>query len=145
MEKKLDGNYTRMLWAVMNKSWRQHCTKQQLYGHLPPITKIFKVRIRHTQHCWRSEDELKRDYSCGPHHTDDKKQDDQQEFICNCSVPIQDVCLKTSREQWTTETGAKEGQGESCWQCDMVMIYIYIYIYMCLCVGQPGKISIMLR
>ena len=37
MEKKLDGNYTRMLRAILNKSWRQHPTKQQLYGHLPPI------------------------------------------------------------------------------------------------------------
>ena len=35
MEKKLDGNYTRMLWSILNKSWRQHPTKQQLYGHLP--------------------------------------------------------------------------------------------------------------
>ena len=39
MEKKLDGNYTRMLRAILNKSLRQHPTKQQLYGHLPPITK----------------------------------------------------------------------------------------------------------
>ena len=38
LEKKLDGNYTRMLRAILNKSWRQHPTKQQLYGHLPPIT-----------------------------------------------------------------------------------------------------------
>ncbi len=30
MEKKLDGNCTRMLRAVLNKSWRQHLTKQQL-------------------------------------------------------------------------------------------------------------------
>ena len=29
MEKRLDGNYTRMLWAILNKSWRQHPTKQQ--------------------------------------------------------------------------------------------------------------------
>ena len=36
MEKKLDGNYTRMLRAVLNKSWKQHPTKQQPYGHLPP-------------------------------------------------------------------------------------------------------------
>ena len=39
MEKKLDGNYTKMLQAILNKSWRQHPTKQQLYGHIPPITK----------------------------------------------------------------------------------------------------------
>ena len=24
LEKKLDGNYTRMLRAILNKSWRQH-------------------------------------------------------------------------------------------------------------------------
>ena len=38
-EKKLHSNYTRMLQAILNKSWRQHPTKHQLYGHLPPITK----------------------------------------------------------------------------------------------------------
>ena len=27
MEKKLDGNYTRMLRTILNKSWRQHTTK----------------------------------------------------------------------------------------------------------------------
>ena len=43
-EKKLDGNYTRMLRAILNKSWRQHPTKLLLYGHLPPITKTIKVR-----------------------------------------------------------------------------------------------------
>ena len=42
MEKKFDSNYTRMLRAILNKSWRQHPTKQQLYGHLPPITKTIK-------------------------------------------------------------------------------------------------------
>ena len=39
LEKKIDGNYTKMLRAILNKSWRQHPTKHQLYGHLPPITK----------------------------------------------------------------------------------------------------------
>ena len=58
MEKKLDGNYTRMLQAILKKFWRQHPTKQQLYGHLPPITKTIKIRFRHAGHCWRSRDEL---------------------------------------------------------------------------------------
>ena len=62
MEKKLDGNYTRMLWAILNQSWRQHPTKQQLYGHLPPITKPIQIRrTRHAVHCWRSKDELIKD------------------------------------------------------------------------------------
>ena len=59
LEKKLDGNYTRMLRAILNKSWRQHPTRHQLYGHLPPITKNIQVRrTRHAGHCWRSRDEL---------------------------------------------------------------------------------------
>ena len=62
LEKKLDGNYTRMLRAILNKSWRQHPTRHQLYGHLPPITKTTQVRrARHAGHCWRSRDELIRD------------------------------------------------------------------------------------
>ena len=59
MEKKLDGNYTKMLQAILNKSWRQHPTKQQLYDHLPPIMKTILVRrTRYAEHCWRSRDEL---------------------------------------------------------------------------------------
>ena len=59
MEKKLDGNYTRMVRAALNRSWRQYPTEQQLYGHLPPITKTIQVRrIRHAGHCWRCKDEL---------------------------------------------------------------------------------------
>ena len=59
LKKKLDGNYTRMLRAILNKSWRQHPTRHQLYGHLPPITKTIQVRrTRHAGHCWRSKDEL---------------------------------------------------------------------------------------
>ena len=41
LEKKLDGNYTRMPRAVLNKSWRQHPT-----------------RTRHAGLCWSSKDEL---------------------------------------------------------------------------------------
>ena len=56
LEKKLDGNYTRMLRAILNKSWRQHPTKHQLYGHLPLITKTIQVRrTRHAGHSWRAE------------------------------------------------------------------------------------------
>ena len=59
LEKKLDGNYTKMLRAILNKSWRQHPTRHQLYGHLPTITKTIQVRrTRHAGHCWRSTDEL---------------------------------------------------------------------------------------
>ena len=43
----------------MNKSWKQHPTKQQLYGHLPPISKTIQIRrTRHVGHCRRSMNEL---------------------------------------------------------------------------------------
>ena len=59
MKKKLDGNFTRILRAILNKSWRQHPTKQQLYRHLPPITKTIQIKqTRHAGHCLRSRDEL---------------------------------------------------------------------------------------
>ena len=62
IEKKLDGNYTRMLRAIGNRSWKQHPKQQQLYDHLPPISKTIEVkRTRQTRHaglCWRSKDEL---------------------------------------------------------------------------------------
>ena len=59
LEKRLDLNYTRMLRAILNRSWRQHPTKQQLYGHQTPITKTIQIRrTRHAGHCWRCRDQL---------------------------------------------------------------------------------------
>ena len=94
LEKKLDGNYTRMLQAILNKSWRQHPSRHQLYGHLPPITKTIQVRrTRHAGHCWRSRDELISNvllWTPPP-----KKQDDQLEHTFSSYVRIRDVALKT--------------------------------------------------
>ena len=56
LEKKIKENYTRILCAVLNKSWKQHSTKQQLYSHLPPITQVRQTR--HVEHCWRRRDGL---------------------------------------------------------------------------------------
>ena len=59
LEKKLDRNYTRMLRAILNKSWQQHLTRHHLYGHLPPITIIIQARrTRHAEHRRRSKEEL---------------------------------------------------------------------------------------
>ena len=58
-EKKLDGNYTRILRPVLYKSWRQHPTKQQRYDHLPPIRKTIQIRQkRHAGHSWRCKNKL---------------------------------------------------------------------------------------
>ena len=59
LEERLDGNYTRMVRAILNKSQRQHPTKQWLYGYLPPSMKTIQIRrTRLTGHCWRSREEL---------------------------------------------------------------------------------------
>ena len=52
LEKKLDGNYIRTLRGILNKSWWQHPTRHQLYGHLPPITKT--IQARRTRHAGRA-------------------------------------------------------------------------------------------
>ena len=58
-ESRLDGCYTRMLRAALNISWKDHPTKQQLYGKLPPIShKIRDRRLRFAGHCYRSKREL---------------------------------------------------------------------------------------
>ena len=59
LQKKLDGNYTRMLRAILNISWKQHPTKQRLYDTIPPISDVIRERrTRFAGHCWRSKAEL---------------------------------------------------------------------------------------
>ena len=127
MEKKLDGNYIRMLRAILNKSWRQHPKKLQLYGQLPPITKTIKIRrTKRAGHCWRRRDELISDYSCGSLHMDEQRQDDQLETTYSSSMPIWDVGLKTCRKQWMIERVARKRQGYLHWWRDMIMMMIII-------------------
>ena len=42
-EKKLDGKFTRMLHAILDKFWKWHPTKQQLYGYLLPNSHTIQV------------------------------------------------------------------------------------------------------
>ena len=54
-------NQNKELRAILNKSWQQHPTRHQLYGHLClPSRKLAKVdeQTRHAGHCWRRRDEL---------------------------------------------------------------------------------------
>ena len=114
LEKKLYGNYTRMLRAILNKSWRQHPTRHQLYGHLPPITKTIQVRrTRHAGHCWRSRDEPISDVLLWIPTYGREKQDDQLENTYSSSVRIRDVALKTWQRRWTIGRSAERGSGIS--------------------------------
>ena len=95
LEKKLDGNYTRMLRAILSKSWRQHTTRHQLYGHLPLSRKLFKLDEPDMQdtagEAGTSSYEM---YSYGPPHMAVQKQDDQHEHTFSSYVRIRDVVLK---------------------------------------------------
>ena len=99
LEKKLDGNYTRKLRAILNKSWRQHPTRHQRYGHLPPITKITQVRrTRHSGHCWRSRNELISDLSLWT-LTYGQAKAGRQARTLSSFVRIRDVALKTCQRR----------------------------------------------
>ena len=111
LEKKLDGNYTRMMQAILKKSWRQQPTKQQLYGHLPPITKTIQVRrTRHAGHCWRSKDELISDVLLWT-PTYGRAKRGQPAYISY--VRIRDVALKTCQGRWMIGRSGERGSGIS--------------------------------
>ena len=108
LKKKLDGNYTRMLREILNKSWRQHPTRHQLYGHLPPITKTIQARrTRHAGHCWRSKDELISDVLLWtPAYGQAKAGRPARTFI-------QQLCEDTCQRRWTIGRSGKRGSGIS--------------------------------
>ena len=114
LEKKLDGNYTRMHRAIFNMSWRQHTTRHQLYGLLPSITKTIQVtRTRHAGHSWRSRDKLISDVLLWTPTYGRSKQDNQLEHTFSSYVRIRDVALKTCQWRWTIGSSSERGSGIS--------------------------------
>ena len=62
LEQRLSGTYTRMLRAALNISWREHPTKERLYGKIPNvITMVRERRMRFAGHCWRHKEEIASD------------------------------------------------------------------------------------
>ena len=115
LEKKLNRNYTRMLRAILNKSWQQHPTRHQLYGHLPPITKT--IQIRRTRHAGTLLEKQrwthKRCTLMDPHTWPRKSRDDQHERTFSSYVRIQVVVLKTYLGRWTIGRSGERGSGIS--------------------------------
>ena len=130
IEKRLDGNYTRILQAILNKSWRQHPTKQQVYGHRPPITKTVKIRrSRHAGHCWRSRDKLVSDVLLWtPSHGRPARTYIQQ--LCadmGCNPKDQPEAIDDRKEWW-------ERVRDICTDGMMMRMMIYVYVCVCVCV-----------
>ena len=132
MEKKLDGNYTRMLLAILNKSWRQRSTKQQQFVHLTPIMKIIQIRqTRHAGHCWGSKDELKSDLLLYTPSQARAMFGQPARTIHSSSVPIRDVAWKTCLEWRTIGTSSERESGRSVIaprKDDDIYIYIYSHL-----------------
>ena len=114
-EKKLDGNYARMPRLDLNKSWKQHTSKQQLYGHLPPISQIIQV-IRTFIQC-SSKVSIFWDYINNvllltPTHRHTCV-DDQQRLMYKLCVNT-GCSLEDLQERWTVVTdGEKEREREN--------------------------------
>ena len=102
LEKKLDGNYTRMLRAILNKSWQQHPTKHQLYSHLPPITKTIQIkRTRHAGHSWRSREELMSYVLLWTPAYGRARVGRLLEHTYSSYMRIRDLALRTCQRRWT--------------------------------------------
>ena len=62
LEKRLSGNYTRMLRAILNRSWKDHPSNKEIYANIPDIcTSIRQQRLRFSGHCWRNKREMASD------------------------------------------------------------------------------------
>ena len=132
-EKKLDGNYTKMLRAILNKSWRQHPTKQQLYGHLPPIMKTIQVRrTRHTGHGWRSRDKLISDVllripSRGQATAGWPARTYMQQLCANTECSREDLLeAMDNREGWQERVREIRADGATWWWWWWQLLYIHL-------------------
>ena len=130
-EKKLDGNYTSMLRAILNKSWRQHPTRHKLYVHLPPITKTIQVRrTRHAEHCWRSRDELISDVLLWtPTYGWANAGRQSRIYIQQLCGPEDLPEAMNDREKWRERVRDIRASRHDRMMEICIYIYIYIYIY----------------
>ena len=117
-----------MLRAILNKSWRQHPTRHQVYGHLPPIMKTIQVRrTRHAGHSWRRRDELISDILLWtPTYGWAKAGHPAWTYI---QQRCEDTGCSPEDLPEVMNYREKEGQGYLCQRHDMMIIYIYIHTH----------------
>ena len=59
LEARLDGCYTRLLTMVLDLNWKDHPTKEEIYGNLPKVSEVVRERrLNFTAHCSRRQNEL---------------------------------------------------------------------------------------
>ena len=129
--------------SYIKKSWKQDFTKQQLYGHPPPISKTIQIRrTRHPEHCWRSKDELINDvliwtHSHGRTSVGRSTRTYLQQFCTDTGCRLEDPPeVMEDRDEWREREREREreSQGNPCKQCDMMLIDFtlqYLKQFMC--------------
>ena len=126
-----------MLRALLNKSWKRHPTKQQLYSHPPPTSKIIQIRgTKHVGQFWRSKDELIRnDLLWTPSHgcasIERAARTYLQQIYTDTGCSHEDLPEAIDDRDWWWE---RVKDIRACWTSLYIYIYIYIYIYLCVCV-----------
>ena len=135
MERKLDSNCTRMLRAVLNKSWRQHPTNQQLYGHLSPISKTIQIRwARHAGHCCKSEGELISNVLLwtpvhGQIRVGQPNRTYLQQLCTDTGCGMEDLPRTIDdSDEWQEQVREIRVSGTWWWY---IFVYTCIYVYMC--------------
>ena len=113
MEKKLDGNYTRMLRAILSAgdSTQQSSSYTATYHPSQKLSKLDEPDTQYTagevgKNLWVM-------YSCGPLLINEKRQDIQLEPTYNSSVPVQYVAWRICLKQWIIGRCGKRRSGIS--------------------------------
>ena len=59
LEKRLYGTYTRFVMGLQNINWKQHFTLEKIYGNLPKVSDVVRMRRnRFTGHCLRAKEQI---------------------------------------------------------------------------------------
>ena len=114
MERKLDGNYTRMLRAILKSpgdsipqsngyTATYHPSRKRSKSD-EPDTRSTAVEVGTSSYGT---------YSCGPRHMAEQRQDVQLETTFSSFVLIRDVALRICRKQWTIGRCGERGSGIS--------------------------------
>ena len=122
---------------TLNKSWQQHPTRHQLYGHLPPITKTIQARrTRHAGHCWRSKDEIVSDLlqwtpAYGQSIAGRPARTYIQQLCEDTGCSPEDLPeAMNDWETWKERVRDICASGTTWWWYIYVYIYLYIYVYL---------------
>ena len=58
LEARLDGCYTRLLMMVLDLNWKDHPTREEIYGSLPKVSEVVRERrFNFAAHCSRRQNE----------------------------------------------------------------------------------------